>query len=197
LDQFAFQSITTSQFIDYLRSKLLCQRPNSATGLSIEEWVYAPGLPRTAPRPISDALATVEQQASRWLRGEIALKDIQTSEWSTQEWLHFLRYISGKIDSAGMEALDREFRLTWSGNAELQFQWLVMAIEKDYEPAYKRLEEFLNTIGRRKYVKQLYGELVKTPQGKQWALSIYRKARPRYHPITRAAVSEVLREGRS
>jgi hypothetical protein len=91
-----------------------------------------------------------------------------------------------------MKILDNEFHFTNSGNAEIEQQWLQMAIAHDYEPAYPQIEKFLSTIGRRKYLKRLYAELIKTPKGKEWALKIYAKARPAYHPITRATISEVL-----
>ena len=41
-----------------------------------------------------------------------------------------------------------------------------MAIAGGYEPAYARLEEFLCSVGRRKFLKPLYGELLKTPAGR-------------------------------
>lgn len=71
-------------------------------------------------------------------------------------------------------------------------QWLLMAVRNGYEAAYERLERFLVEVGRRKYVKPLYAELAKTPEGRQQALRIYEKARPGYHPITRAAVDALL-----
>jgi hypothetical protein len=196
LDRFAFQTIATSQFVAYLTDTLLRERPDTGSDLLIDQWIYDSGLPRTAAHPTSDALVNVEHQAAQWLQNAISLKGIQMDQWSTQERLLFLRCVSDQIDAADMETLDREFHLTSSKNVELEFQWLIMAIEKDYQPAYQRIEEFLNTIGRRKYVKPLYRELVKTPEGRQWALSIYRKARPLYHPITRAAVNSVLWEDR-
>jgi len=52
------------------------------------------------------------------------------------------------------------------------FQWLMMSIKNRYEPAYLRLEDFLMSIGRRKFIKPLYEELAKTPEGRERALAI-------------------------
>ncbi len=60
-------------------------------------------------------------------------------------------------------------------------------------PAYPRLEEYLISIGRQKLIKPLYEELVKTPEGKERALSIYRKARPGYHPIAQSAMDKIVK----
>jgi leukotriene-A4 hydrolase len=191
-EHFAFQSITTAQFVDYLERNLLSQDPEANAKLSVDEWIHGSGIPAGAAHPKSDALASVEDQAARWRRGEIPLKDIQTSRWTSQEWLHFLKYVSAEIGTAEMRELDLEFHLTNSGNAELEFQWLLMAIRNDYRPAFPRLEQFLTMVGRRKYLKPLYQEMAKTREGKQWALAIYERARSVYHPITRAAINDVL-----
>src|SRR2546421_609741 len=64
--------------------------------------------------------------------------------------------------------------------------------EELLEPAYPRLEEFLTTVGRRKYLKPLYEELVKTPDGRARAETIYKKARAGYHPIAVTTVDGIL-----
>jgi hypothetical protein len=92
-----------------------------------------------------------------------------------------------------MAELDHAFHLTRSGNSEIAFQWLLMAIKNHYQPADQRLEEFLLTIGRRKFIKPLYEELAKTPEGKERALAIYKRARPTYHPIAVATIDDVLK----
>ena len=191
-DHFAFGSITTSQFIEYLRKNLLNEYRQWSAKLPIEEWIHDPGLPKGAARPASDLLENVEKQGGRWVRGEISAREIQAGLWTTHEWLHFLEYSSGQIDAAKMQELDREFHLTDSGNSEIESQWLLMAIQKGYTSAYERLEQFLNQVGRRKFLKSLYGELAKTPEGRSWGRAIYERAFRNYHPITRDAVNSLL-----
>ena len=91
-----------------------------------------------------------------------------------------------------MADLDATFALTKSGNSEVTFQWLLLAVKHGYEPAYARLEGFLTEQGRRKFLKPLYEELAKTPAGKERANAIYRKARPTYHPLSRDTVDAIL-----
>ncbi len=92
-----------------------------------------------------------------------------------------------------MAELDQAFGLTRTGNAEIASQWLLMAIRSNYEPAYPRVEEFLSSVGRRKFLKPLYSELVKTPEGRQRALAIYQRARPLYHPIAASTIDEIVK----
>ena len=188
-NHFQFQSITTGIFLDYLKKHL----PNGNTQIPLDEWLYKPGLPASAPRPASDAFEKVAAQAKAWVAGEMAVSKIETSGWSTQEWLHFLKALPAELGPEKMRELDRAFSFTRTGNTEILDEWLVMAVRNRYEPAYARLSEFLESVGRRKYVKPLYEELAKTPEGKARAAAIYKKARPGYHPITATTVDAILK----
>jgi leukotriene-A4 hydrolase len=189
---FAFQSIRTSDFVEYLNQSLLRNDGNARTTLPVEEWIYQPGIPASAPQPKSEAFAKVEVQAKSWLDTQTPASKLETSAWSFQEWLHFLRSLPADLSPERMRELDDHFHLTGSGNSEIVHQWLLMAIRSQYKPAYPRLEEFLITVGRRKFLRPLYTELVKTPAGRERALAIYKKARPGYHPIAVATVDEVV-----
>jgi len=190
-DHFAFRSITTADFLRYLDQNLLSKHP-AARQVPIEEWIAEPGLPAGAAIPESDALTRVEEELRSWQAGKKTLQDLPVQSWSTQEWLHFLRLLPDDLSAAQMRELDAAFHLTQSGNAEILHQWLLLAIRRGYEPAYPRLEEFLTTVGRRKFLKPLYEELVKTEEGKKRALAIYKRARGRYHPISVRSIDEIL-----
>ena len=191
-DHFSFQSVTTADFLEYLDQYLLQPNPRVAEQVPVEEWLLTPGLPEGAARPESDLLDGVERQAQRWTAGEVAAEDLPTADWSTQEWLHFLRSLGDTVEPAKIAELDAAFSLTATGNSEIIHQWLLMAVRGGYEPAYPRLEEFLISVGRRKFLKPLYTELAKTEDGKRRVLAIYKKARPHYHPIAVATIDEVL-----
>ena len=213
-NHFAFQSITTEQFLAYLKQNLVDKYPALAARVPVDEWINKAGIPANAPRPTSPAFARVEQQVKRWLSREIVAARIPAARWTTQEWLHFLKTVQNSLEpppGAGgpaggsssqlsqtekarlMGELDRAFNLTRSGNSEIVFQWLVMSIRNQYEPANQRLEEFLLSVGRRKFIRPLYQELAKTPEGKARAMEIYRRARPTYHPIAVASIDADLK----
>jgi leukotriene-A4 hydrolase len=166
-DHFAFQSITTAQFLDYLHAHL-------PTSVPIDEWITRPGIPAGAAEPQSDAFDRIES-ADR-------------TGWTTHQWLHFLR----TRQSPDMAQLDREFHFTETGNSEILAQWLLMAIQTGYQPALPKVEQFLSTVGRRKFLKPLYAELMKTPEGQRRAREIYAKARPTYHPIAQNTIDAML-----
>lgn len=191
-DHFAFQSITTASFIDYLSENLFDKYPEPAREVSIKKWIYEPELPLNAPLPKSDAFRKVETEADQWLQGIKPAADIEAPSWTTHEWLHFLRYLPRPLDIEKMKELDTSFHLTRSNNVEIAHQWLLMAISSQYKVAYPRLREFLTSTGRRKLIAPLYQELAKTPEGRQDAQEIYSQARLTYHPIAVASVDKIL-----
>jgi aminopeptidase N len=189
---FAFQSITTAQFAKYLEEHLLKGDPDKAARAKVPEWLHQPGLPADAPNPSAIALEQVELQAKAFAAGTTRAADLPGKDWSAQQWVHFLTALPADVGPDRMAALDAAFGLTKSGNSEVLFQWLFLAIKNGYDRASERLHGFLTEQGRRKFLKPLYEELVKTPAGKQRALDIYRKARATYHPLSVETVDAIV-----
>lgn len=191
-DENAFKSITTAQFQESLQRILLNLNPGLMTSEQIDEWIFKPGLPADGQPPQTDVFERVDSETTRWVRGLASLAQLD-STWSTPEWIRFLRTLAPRLDAAKMGELDAAFHFTQSGNSEILSEWLLLAIQNQYKPADRRLEEFLSSVGRRKYLKPLYEELAKSPEGKERARAIYTKARPLYHPIADGAVAKILR----
>ena len=91
--------------------------------------------------------------------------------------------------------IDEAFSLTDVGNSEIAFSWLRVAIANDYSPAWPRLDRYLTGIGRRKLIKPLYEDLMKTPAGAERARAIYARARANYHPIATATLDPIVFKG--
>jgi hypothetical protein len=193
-EHFAFRSITTDDFAAYLGEHLLSADATLSGRVPVEEWLNKPGLPGVAPTFQAQAFEAVEEQARAWTDRKVAAKDLKTDAWSTQEWLHFLEELPKTLTADRMKELDDALGLTRRNNAEVIFQWLLLSVRHGYEPAYPRLEEFLTGQGRRKFLKPLYEELVKTPQGRERARRIYRTARSTYHPVAVATIDAILKD---
>lgn len=191
IDAFAFQSIDTEIFKRYLREELLAPAEISASDLRLGAWIGGPGLPDNAPVPRSERLARVEQYIRVWQAGT-PMTELSTGEWSGHEWLYFLRRLPEDLTARQMAALDAAFGFTTSGNSEILAQWLELAIRHRYRPADEALAEFLSTVGRRKFLRPLYMALAETPAGRRRALETYEQARPRYHPLARRTVDDLL-----
>lgn len=190
-DHFAFQSITTEDFITYLHDELHVKNPEALTKEELHEWIYEPGLPASAANPQSDAFTKVSAQQAAWLKNDIQAAGIQTADWSTHEWLHFLDTMPTGLTQAQFADLDTAFTLTGTQNAEIAFSWYMQTIKGGYAPSTEALEAFLMSVGRGKFIYRLYKALNQNGQS-DWANTVFAKAKAGYHPIAQRRISKIL-----
>jgi aminopeptidase N len=190
-DHFAFKSITTEQFNQYLTDNLLDRFSGIVTRKQVLAWEHDPGLPADAVLPVSSAFQPVDDARTAWLAGKLEPKKFGL-DWVTQQWLHFLDNMPATIGAGQLKRLDQAYGLTQSQNSEIEHSWLVLVIRNNYQPSYPRLEQYLTAIGRRKLIAPLYRDLMKTPSGSEFAKRVYAKARPGYHPETVAAIDAIV-----
>jgi len=186
-DAGAFEARTTDQW----RLFLLDAFPDLQSKMDLDEWLTAPGLPADAPRPQSSALSKVDDQLLR-LREGTHPADLDCSDWATSQWLRFLNGMPEGAGAQTMAQLDQTFGFGETGNNEILFAWLRLAIQERYSAMDDRLEQFLMTIGRRKYLKPLYEQLCATPEGRARAEAIYERARPGYHAVSAISLDSIF-----
>ena len=194
-DRHAFHSITTAQFVADMREHLLKGDTQLEDQLKVQEWLYSPGMPANAIVPRSDVLDRVDQDANAFAGGATAASIRSSSGWSTQEWQHFISALPEKLTPAQLTDLDRTFGFSDRRNSEVLFAWLRVAIRNHFTPALPALERFLTTQGRRKFLRPLYEDLMKTDWGKAEARRIYGRARPLYHPLSANTLDPIVKAG--
>jgi leukotriene A-4 hydrolase/aminopeptidase len=184
-----FKTVVTEDFVEFLNKELI--EKYNLTGVNTDEWVYGREVPANISVIQSNNFKKVEEALEKWKSGTPA-KSLETANWSTHEWLHFLRHLPAELKHNQLIELDQAFGFTKSGNAEISCQWLQIGIQNKYKPALDKTEDFLLSVGRRKFVKPLFEALAKTPEGKKLAIDIYKKARPGYHFVTYSSIDKIL-----
>ena len=116
------------------------------------------------------------------------------ADWSTHEWLHFIKHLPENINKHQLEKLDETFNLSLNGNAEILCVWFLISIKADYQPAFDPMKIFLTKIGRRKFLQPIYEELAKKPANKTWAKQVYEKARDNYHYVSFNTIDGILKD---
>jgi leukotriene-A4 hydrolase len=193
----AFQPVTTPQFEQFLRDYLFPKDAAALERLKVREWLYGPGLPDNAPKFDESVFDAPAKAAAGIAAGSVAARDLGAGKWTTNEWLHFLERLPRTLPKAVLADLDAAWKLTATGNAEIAAAWFQLAIAGGYEAASAKIEQFLLSVGRRKFLKPLYAEMAKTPEGLARAREIYRKARPGYHAIATQTLDKLLGEPES
>lgn len=191
-DEQAFKSVTTDDFLAFLRRELLAKQPGKLSEAELAAWIAGPGIPAFAVPATSARLASVDAARADWLGRRLAAADLPTKGWITQEWVHFLEGLPEDIAAERLIEIDGAFRFTGTPNGEIAQRWYPITVRAGYFEARPAMAQFLRKVGRRKLVLPTYDALVETPDGLAFARQVLQQASAGYHPITRASVQAVL-----
>lgn len=189
-DHFKWKTVTTEQFLDYLQLNLLKVYPRKK--INYQEWIYEIGLPKNCPKINSTELSRVKNMAAD-VNGHKDVRYIDTSGFTTHHWLHLLRNLEADSIDSIMTEIDSLYHLSQSHNAEIQCDWYILAIDNNYKPALPFMEEYLVSVGRRKFLKPIYEHLAATPEGLDLGRNIFFRAEKGYHAVSRNTIKEILK----
>ena len=188
-NEHAFSTIHTEKFIDYLNENLL---EKNEINFNTDEWVYSPGVPSNQSIIQSDKFENAEKAMQQFLVNNEVDVTI-TTDWTTQEWVHFIRNFPKEMTIEQMALFDNAFNFTDSTNSHIAMVWFEQAINKDYRgnDVDAKIEAFLIQVGRRWYVETLFKAYEKHNKVDE-ALAIYKKSRANYHSVTANTIDKLL-----
>jgi aminopeptidase N len=191
-DSHAFQPATSEMFIADLRKNLIKGDAKLEAALMLDQWVYAPGLPANAIRPDPAVFAETDRAVAAYAAaGTIPAQ--AWGSWTTAERMRFMQELPKQRSAEQLANLDQALALSGSGNVEIRFLWLKLALGNRYDPAIPQAEEFLARVGRNRLVTPLYKVLSEQGAwGMKVARPLYQRTRAGYHSFTRGKVDEVM-----
>lgn len=193
----AFETISTEEFVVYLREELL--KPNKIE-FNVDEWIYQPGVPDNCVKIRSKRLEHMNELAQEVNKGEMIFigKDanVKRSDFITHEWLAFIRGLSDDIDPKTMRELDKKLAFSKSANSVIKSEWYQLAIRVGYKDVRPDMKAHLVKIGRRWLIEGIYNELAnsKDKSNLKWAKEVFTVAKDNYHFVSRSTVAEILEE---
>ncbi|HWR95440.1 MAG TPA: leukotriene A4 hydrolase C-terminal domain-containing protein, partial [Arenimonas sp.] len=190
----AFTSTHSAEFERFLTVELLDRYPGKVSIGEVGEWMHKPGIPSFAKPAQSKRFEAVDRQQKQWLDGDKAAAELETSAWTSHEWVRFIEKMPETLSAEQLQDLDAAFTFTGTANPEIAQRWYPLTVRSGYLEARPAMEAFLLKIGRRKLIIPTYTELAKTAEGRTFAQAVFTKARPGYHPITVGTVEQVLAE---
>jgi len=185
----AFKVMDTEEFVVYINSQLLDAEPEAKEKIRLEGWIYGSGIPDNCPEVNSTKFKDIDKALLYFKKG-YPLENIKSDKWSSHEWLHFLRKLPKNSTLNDLKKLDTAFEFTTSGNAEILNAWFQLTIPVGYKSADKALENFLMTVGRRKFLQPLYESLYAKDPAK--ARRIYKNARENYHSVSTQTLDAIV-----
>jgi hypothetical protein len=178
-DRHAFQAVDSRMFETEIKPL--------GNKVNIHAWLYDGGLPADAAAAPSAHASAIAQQATSG-------GDFDASSWSTLDWVVYLDALPDKTPADRLKALDAKYHLTATTNAEIAMHWLPLLVQADVRDAAPAVEAYLMKVGRVRNLRPLYAAMMQG--GDSWralAKSTFEHAKPKYHPITRAAIGDVVK----
>jgi leukotriene-A4 hydrolase len=186
----SFKPVTSKMFLADIRTNLIKGDQSLEDRLQLDNWVYEPGIPANSIAADQKAFVEVDSAIARFPTD--GTPPPAWSGWTTDEKLRFLTRLPRKLPTDRMAALDRTLGLGTSGNNEILFAWLDLAVANRFDPAIPALENFLRTQGRRKFVQPLFTALMADAGwGRPIARRLAPQVRPLYHPLTQQSLDEL------
>jgi aminopeptidase N len=185
LRDFAFGAITTEDFERHIEAAL----PGALARADARAWIDGEGIPEGATPPASSRLDAIEG-----LRGAVPPAE-EGARWTATEWNLYLESVPRPAPEEKLRAIDTRFSLTASKNYDVLVAWLTLALQSSYLSVLPRAEQVVAEVGRMKYLRPLYTNLIRNPDTRQLASSLYAKNRAAYHPIAQQMVEGVLAKG--
>lgn len=186
-DRHAFAPVTSAMFLADVREHLVRGDEALEAALRLDAWVHEPGVPPNAVPADPTAFAEVDAAVAAFpATGQVPEA---WGGWTTDERLRFLDRLPRRLPSDRLATLDEALALSTTGNAEVLFAWLRLAVANRHDPAVPALETFLTSQGRRKFVRPLFTALA---SDEEWGAPVARRLAPRvrplYHPVTVATL---------
>ncbi len=187
-EHFKFKSNTTEGFESFLESELLKNQPSAMD--TVRKWIYNPGIIAYTPNYNNQKFKSIDDQLSVFLKNS-DYKSLSTSEWTTHEWIYFIRKLPKDHNKERCKILESLFLLS-ERNSEIQCSWFEYAIQNDFgPPLINQIKLFLTNTGRRKYLMPIYTAMQENKMETD-ALEIFNTAKAGYHPIALESVNELL-----
>ena len=194
-DRHAFQPQTSAGFLQDLRDNLIKGDAALEKKLGLDDWVYGIGLPANAVHVKSRGIRA-HRRGRRGLCQEGRQRDWTWPTGTPPSACASSIACHASSVRRQLASLSELFNLANQHNSEVRFAWLRLAIANRYPPAEAQAEDFLLSMGRRKFVLPLFRDLMAQGQwGQTIARRVYAEARPGYHSVTVNSVDKVVTAG--
>ena len=106
---------------------------------------------------------------------------------------HFINSLDADLSTEKLGELDAALRLSDTRNAEIGRTWFIQVAQRQYHPAYDKLEQYLGRYGRTRLVRPIYIALAENGSDLELAKELFIAASGIYHPLTKAGIESAFR----
>jgi leukotriene-A4 hydrolase len=197
IQRFAYQSITTKDWLDFLY-KFASDKRQVLDAIDFEKWLNNPGVPPQTPKFDDLLVEDCRHLAVLWSAAEESdLAEISTEPFEKMTSTMKVKVLdcieTGRVLShSRVELLEKKYALNSSHNAEVLFSWMLIALKAQWKPIIPHALQFAVSQGRMKYCKPIFRKLFAWEESRQLALEAFEKNKKFMHPITKQVISSVI-----
>ncbi|CAF3866452.1 unnamed protein product [Rotaria sp. Silwood1] len=152
INKFGQKILNTDDFIRYFESHF-----PKARSVNWQSWLYTPGMP-----PVTHDFSTqMEEKCRQLVIQQSPITKEQMKMLNTKQVAYLLNLLlneQSKITYDYIKQFDNNCDLSQYTNCEIRFRWYQLCIRVQYEKYLDNIFQFLEMIGRMKFVKPLYTE---------------------------------------
>lgn len=177
------------------RESLSADPKDILSAIDWNTWILGTGIPAKAKKYTNDRIEAAIELAKFYIKNNGSPDPNPYKDFGLDLRIIFMRQLlieKDNLDTQKIKRIDSDNNITETEkNPEVNTLWYRMAIWKKHEKVDKYVEVFLGSIGRQKYIVELYRAYV-TANRKEDIKRIYKQLRNRYHPIAQRAIDKIL-----
>jgi len=184
---FSFQSLTTEEFISFLEQEL----PDAIKQVDIDEWLYAPGYPESAPDLSSSLYDEVKARIDAYESGVLPDSHL-VADWILHQIRLFLLMLPERIPVEDCRHIERIFSFKDSHNYFMMNRFYQIAVQSGYQDVLPGIERMVGSDGRMVNLAMIFRTMVKEDWTREKARPMFERHRDRHHPTTVAVIEGIL-----
>ena len=189
MQRFQFQSLTTEDFLDFLKTEL----PVVFEKVNVHEWVYERGMPQQWHRPQSHLFDAVQKTLAAYREGNRPTRE-QVKDWRRYQTLSFLQGLPAKISVDDCRYLEDVLDLKKANDAAFYSYFYATCIASNYQEIMPRIEQYLGTVGRMIYVIPVIRAMIAMDWSRELVRPLFERVKEKHHQITIKTLDELLRK---
>ncbi|KAF2774273.1 leukotriene A-4 hydrol [Teratosphaeria nubilosa] len=165
-----------------------------------DEWFYKPGFP---PKPdfdteLADQCYALADKWEAWStgKGSFTPKGSDIEHFTANQsvvFLEKLQTLSEPLKPDMIETMGKTYGFASSQNVELVSRFYVLGLQAGDEKIYQAAGELVGRVGRMKFVRPVFKELIK--RDRKLAVKVFEEHKEFYHPICRGMIEKMLEKG--
>ncbi|KAF5307459.1 hypothetical protein FQR65_LT06814 [Abscondita terminalis] len=178
-DKFKFKTLSSNDFKQFFQDYF--EKTPEIKSIDWDTWFYSPGMPPVIPTYDMTLMQRCNKYKNLWLNWDLT-EDVPFTKEEIQklkavEIIQILQDINDEDPQPikKLEIMQDLFGFDSIKNSEIKFRWLKIGLKAHWEPKVLEALNWINVVGRMKFVRPLYRALYKWEYSKNMAIENFHK----------------------